>query len=645
MRNALALFCILLLLVSCNKEKSQSKVGNITQNQRQIAKWYLYRYDVANLSVDTITLYADKIEKAAANEPAAYQAMAAMLRGTAYGNSSSYELAFKNYEKGLQLAKKSKVDTLVAVGLLGVGNYYKNTGNFPKALDYFYKSLKIYEQINSKIGIAYAHAHIGEVFQQRNDIDAAIENLKIALKTLEHNKSNHIYLYAAHNLANVIGMSGDFKGALAIDEEGIRITDSLHSPRLKSTFLDNKAHCYMFTNRIDSAKYYFTECLKIDIASGNKKQIADSYSNLANLAMYQKDYPTAEDNIFKSINLLKQIKNRHNLAKSYDILADIYQSQGEFKKAFNAHKMFYDEWKLLIDEKKEAALAEYKIVYDTQKKEKQLAENKVLLLQNEADSKQKTTTIVMLSLLILFLGVVGVLIQRQQRFQSNQREQEFQLKTAISQIETQNKLQQQRLSISRDLHDNIGAQLTFIISSVDTVKYGFDVEYTKLGNRLDTISDFTKSTIIELRDTIWAMNNNEISFEDLRARIFNFIEKAKIAKEDIQFKFNIDDNLDDIKLSSIQGINIYRTIQEAVNNTIKYAKATEISIDVKRNNAKIEIEINDNGIGFDYKNTNGGNGLINMRKRIDDIGGKFTLESNKTGTKIAIEVPENYNID
>ncbi|MGK4567098.1 sensor histidine kinase [Flavobacterium sp. 3HN19-14] len=256
------------------------------------------------------------------------------------------------------------------------------------------------------------------------------------------------------------------------------------------------------------------------------------------------------------------------------------------------------------------------------------------LLENEADSKQKTTTIVMLSLLILFLGVVGFMIQRQQRLRNNQREQEFQLKTAISQIETQNKLQQQRLSISRDLHDNIGAQLTFIISSVDTVKYGFNVdEDTKLGNRLDKISDFTKSTIIELRDTIWAMNNNEISFEDLRARIFNFIEKAKIAKEDIHFKFNIAENLGDIKLSSIQGINIYRTIQEAVNNSIKYARASEISIEVRRNNAKIEIEITDNGSGFDLENNGGGNGLLNMKRELKISAEYFRFNLTAAGPK------------
>ena len=129
------------------------------------------------------------------------------------------------------------------------------------------------------------------------------------------------------------------------------------------------------------------------------------------------------------------------------------------------------------------------------------------------------------------------------------------------------------------------------------------------------ISNFTKDTIVELRDTIWAMNSNEISFEDLQIRISNFIEKANDAVENSNFKFNIDANLNDIKLSSIAGMNIYRTIQEAVNNALKYAKATEILVDISKIDAKINIRITDNGIGFDENKTALGNGLNNMKKR------------------------------
>jgi len=274
--------------------------------------------------------------------------------------------------------------------------------------------------------------------------------------------------------------------------------------------------------------------------------------------------------------------------------------------------------------------AEFEAKFQTAKKEQ-------LLLEKEAESKKKTNLIIAISALAFFIALIGLLIYRQQKLKNSQQEQEFQLKSAIAQIEMQNQLQEQRLSISRDLHDNIGAQLTFIISSVDNIKYAFDIQNAKLDNKLQSISNFTKNTIVELRDTIWAMNNNEITFEELRARILNFIEKAKDAREGIDFRFTIDESLNQIKLSSISGMNIYRTIQEAVNNAIKYAEASEISIEAKNIDNKIAIAIKDNGIGFDVAKIEKGNGLLNMEKRIEDIGGIFKINSeDKKGTTISL---------
>jgi signal transduction histidine kinase len=234
------------------------------------------------------------------------------------------------------------------------------------------------------------------------------------------------------------------------------------------------------------------------------------------------------------------------------------------------------------------------------------------------------------------------LVYRQQKIKNKQQEQEFELKSAISKIETQNKLQEQRLTISRDLHDNIGSQLTFIISSVDNIKYAFDIQNAKLDSKLSSISNFAKSTIIELRDTIWAMNKSEITFEDLQARIHNFIDKAQEAKEEIQFCFEVDTSLKNKIFTSFDGMNLYRTIQESINNSIKYAQPKQVIVSIQPFDDGITIVITDDGKGFDVDTIALGNGINNMRKRILDIQGEFTIVStNGKGTKITIQL-KNY---
>jgi signal transduction histidine kinase len=167
----------------------------------------------------------------------------------------------------------------------------------------------------------------------------------------------------------------------------------------------------------------------------------------------------------------------------------------------------------------------------------------------------------------------------------------------------------------------------------------FDITNDKLDKKLSSISNFTQATIIELRDTIWAMNNSEIGFEDLISRIYNFIENAKIATENIAFSFHIEEGLNHKKLTSVEGMNCYRTLQEAINNALKYANASQISIEINAVLSKTKIIIKDNGVGFNPETVAKGNGLKNMQKRMKSIDGNLEIHSNTTsGTTVILEI-------
>ena len=627
MKNLISLILILLLLYSCNKSEKSS--NSLTPNQKQIISVYNGVGKNYLEGSDSIEATIQNIENISKTESDRYKAMVTICRGNMSAKSSEYEIATKKFRKAIQLLGNSGRDTLVARSYNGIASCYKSKGDYPNAISNYQNALRIFNRINFVNGIATAYAGLGQLYLQKNDITLAKKHLKMTIKLLKNKKYSHSYLIASHTLANIYGMSGDMKSALKIDEEGLRITDSIKSDHFKATFLDNKANCFMYSNQLDSAQYYFDKCLEMDIKTGIDKQIADSHSNLGQLALFKKEFATAEKQALKSLEILKRIDHKPYMPKAYDVLEQLYTQQGDYKKVIEIQKKSFQVYKEMITEKKEASIAEFNILYETQEKEKQILESK-------AETNKKHNQLIIATVTFLGLLLITFLIYRQQKLKNKQQEQEFELKTAISQIENQNKLQEQRLNISRDLHDNIGSQLTFIISSVDNVKYAFEIDNKKLDDKLTNISSFAKETIVELRDTIWAMNSNEITFEDLESRIHNFIEKAKEAKDEIQFSFETDDNLQATKLTSIEGMNVYRTIQEAVNNAIKYADASTISVAVKRIDNQIQIKIVDNGIGFDQAVIPKGNGLKNMQKRIEDIGGSFNLESSNLGTLITI---------
>ena len=158
--------------------------------------------------------------------------------------------------------------------------------------------------------------------------------------------------------------------------------------------------------------------------------------------------------------------------------------------------------------------------------------------------------------------------------------------------------------------------------------------------KLSSISDFTKETINELRDTIWAMNKSEISLEDLQARISNFVDKAGLSANTIKFNFNSDNEVPkDLQFTSVKGMNIYRIAQEAINNAIKYSTATEIHVNVAKNEDSLEFSIKDNGKGFDENSIEFGNGIHNMKKRAQDIGANLNIESHiDKGTAVILTI-------
>src|SRR5690606_4912586 len=388
----------------------------------------------------------------------------------------------------------------------------------------------------------------------------------------------------------------------------IKINDTIGIPYSWS----NMAGTYALQENFLKSREYFNKSLQQRLVWADSLAIAENYTQLGEVFMAEKKWNEAIPFMHKSlpISIKKQYQNLTQY--NYKMLSDIY------KKLNNADSALYyfEQYSAVKDSvhsiKVQESIAALNIEFETEKKQNEILKQRAKLAEKDLEVRRKNTFIFGSLGLAVLLGLLGYLLYNQQKLKNRQLQKEGELKTALSKIETQNKLQEQRLRISRDLHDNIGAQLTFIISSIDNLKYGFSDIGEKLGAKLSEISNFTSQTIYELRDTIWAMNKENITFEDLQTRIANFIEHAKNASEKTEFSFNIEKNVDEAHiLSSVEGMNIYRIIQEAVNNALKYATAEEVEVNISKEKNKYKIEIADNGKGFDPNTIEMGNGLNN----------------------------------
>jgi signal transduction histidine kinase len=144
-----------------------------------------------------------------------------------------------------------------------------------------------------------------------------------------------------------------------------------------------------------------------------------------------------------------------------------------------------------------------------------------------------------------------------------------------------------------------------------------------------------------LRDTIWAIDKGELNIQEVDYKIRNLFWRYGTEDMAIPLEINIPPELYCVQLSTHQAVNIVRIIQEAVSNSIKHSAACVISIGFSQTvDGELRITIRDNGKGFQVLEhaEEGHYGLQNMKKRAQDIGSAFTIESNSSGTTITLDV-------
>ncbi|MBK8953974.1 MAG: hypothetical protein IPM34_00250 [Saprospiraceae bacterium] len=204
------------------------------------------------------------------------------------------------------------------------------------------------------------------------------------------------------------------------------------------------------------------------------------------------------------------------------------------------------------------------------------------------------------------------------------------------------RIQQLRLRIARDLHDEVGSSISGIqLTSKMMLESSMDNPLRE--KFLERIQHASKSSMEMMSEIIWSLQPVNDSIEKLtdRMRLYasQFLEAAQIP-----FKFEVNGQFSGKAIPLDVRKDFLMVYKEILNNIAKHSKAGYCSILFSISQHKIVLEINDNGIGFDPTTAKLGNGLKNMKSRLDDLGAEFHLDTSiGNGTKIKISLSEKEN--
>jgi signal transduction histidine kinase len=193
-------------------------------------------------------------------------------------------------------------------------------------------------------------------------------------------------------------------------------------------------------------------------------------------------------------------------------------------------------------------------------------------------------------------------------------------------LKEQRALEQERLRIAHDIHDDLGARVTQIslVSAMAEENASFP---EKARADFDKISKMSRELVSALYETVWAVNPENDNLDALGNYLCQMV-KQLCEQTPLRCRFHVLDLPHEVQVSSQTRHNISLAVKEAVHNIIKHAKATEVTIRMVFTDGVLDVSINDDGSGFQTVETISGHGLSNMKQRLQNIGGRCFVESN-----------------
>lgn len=255
----------------------------------------------------------------------------------------------------------------------------------------------------------------------------------------------------------------------------------------------------------------------------------------------------------------------------------------------------------------------------------------------------KTEIIITIILFNLFfiLFIIGIVVfikqykvkKREHKVNLQNQEREHQQELLSTQLEIQTQTMQY---IGREIHDNIGQKLT--LASLYTQQLAYENKAPHITENIENISTIINESLSELRQLSKSLTDDSIEQNPIVTLLEQECKKInELKKCNVHFIYVPKIELQGYQVKSI----VLRITQEFLQNSIKHSKCKNIYVSFKRTNDTIELELEDDGVGFDNTKTQAnGIGLHNMKKRAEMIGGEYIFKSSESqGTKLTIKIP------
>jgi two-component system NarL family sensor kinase len=547
-------------------------------------------YDVENKDSMALVVYAQALELSKKSNDSMGIASSLNNSGLIYWKQNQLNQALESFKKTYAIFNQLKrYDNLSNVSN-NIGLIYEEIGKHDIAMDWYRKTLSINRNISGSTNNLDVYANIGNLFVSQNQKDSATFYLKKAIEGYREQENWYGLAKSLNNYGNLLSHQSP-RQSIACFTESMNIAEKLNNTSSYVSTSVNLAMLYKRLKKEDSA-----------------------------LVILEHAYP-----------LLQQVGNSELSYKICDQLSNSYFLKNEFVKG----KELSDEFRFHFD-KYYNELSDKNIIEFEKKLKLKEANQKAYQAENEKlkvqiYSRKKNYWIFGLSASLLFILLTSIIwIQKRKTIQEKEKnkavlaEREKGFKAILKAQEYEKE------RIARDLHDSVGQKLS-VVKMQFSMSAGKE-QTTKIAGLLD-------ESIEEIRTISHNLLPPNLK-NGLAEAVENLKNEFNFSNRLLQIVTIISENAKTVQISEHDGITLYRIVQEFVNNTVKYAKASYIHIRMDCTEYHFHLFLQDDGTGFstDKGLKTNGIGLKNIGERIKQLHGTIEIDS-ENGTSYKITIP------
>lgn len=555
-----------------------------------------------------------------------------------------YSVFVLNYDDGkkwmttcLSYALTSRDQELIGRSYLHLGMTDYMRGDYPQCLANYQQALNIFEETDNKKYLGRTYNEFSVYWRKQKQFDKGLTCLDKAYQLCKDCADTGCIETSLNNRAVIYEMSGNYHAAIVYYKKAEEIAISSRNKTGLAYIYADCAECYRLKGNLDSSMIQINRSIALMKELNNMQGLGLNLINKAALQIELGNYDEGIQTYLACIELAQNLRYTDLLKNAHYQLGKAYAEMNDFENSFYHIERSHFLRDSLLNEDKMKSLSEMEVKYETEKIENDLLAEQQDHIETELTLANRTKwfgAVAGILISLIFLGLF--LYQRKLRITQAEKdlavisEREKGLQAVIDATEDERK------RIARELHDGIGQQMSGLKLAWQNITNKTENLSAEEKLKLQALTKILDQTSAEVRIISHQMLPKVLESFGLIPAIEGMLESAL---KYTSLKYTFEHHNFDERLPQKTELVLFRVSQELVNNVIKHSGADLLTIQLFKRAKQIILLVEDNGKGFSAAAKNDGQGLLNIKSRLNTVNGTVQFEyGDPQGTIVTVRV-------